>query len=241
MKRHRMLLACSALAIVIVLALAIQGAPIFSGMRWVPPPVTQQPLPPNLTGPANTASPAPRDLHRAATIDVSWLVLAGAVIVLVVIAALVWRAVRRRLRVPERDALPALPDALGDAEPEPEPAPEPVQVRRGLDFAYDRLSERREPRDAIERAWLGLEEAATDSGMRRLPAETPGEFTSRVVVRVAQDATAARTLLDLYLRARFSDAQVTDGDVERARQAVDALRASWTTAAGGAGDSGGAR
>ena len=225
-----MLFACSALALVAVVALAVQGAPIFSGMRWVPPAATQQPLPQNLTGQTDSASPAPRELHQVGRFDISWFVVGAAVLVLVVVAALIWRAVRRRLRVPERDAVPLLPDALGDAAPEQEPAPEPVQVRRGLDLAHDRLSEPREPRDAIERAWLGLEEAATDSGMRRLPAETPGEFTARVVVRVATDRAAADRLLALYLRARFSDAPVTATDVARAREAVDALRESWTAA-----------
>ncbi|WP_247597073.1 DUF4129 domain-containing protein [Leifsonia sp. PS1209] len=230
MKRHRMLLACSALALIAVVALAVQGAPVFSGMRWVPPAESQPPLPQNLTGPTASGSPAPRELQHVTRFDISWFVVAAAVIVLVVVAALIWRAVRRRLTLPERDALPLLPDALGDAPPEDEPTPEPVQVRRGLDLAYDRLTEPREPRDAIERAWLGLEEAATDSGMRRLPAETPGEFTTRVVVRVATDRDAATTLLDLYLLARFSAAPVTADEVARARSAVDALRASWTTA-----------
>ncbi|WP_460632005.1 DUF4129 domain-containing protein [Leifsonia lichenia] len=234
MKRHRMLLACSALALVAVIALAVQGAPVFSGMRWVPPAASQQPLPQNLTGQTDSASPAPRELHQAGRFDISWFVLAAAVLVLVVVAALIWRAVRRRLQLPERDTLPELPDALGDAAPEPEPSPEPVQVRRGLDLAHDRLGERREPRDAIERAWIGLEEAATDSGMRRLPAETPGEFTARVVVRAATDRAAADSLLALYLRARFSDAPVTADDVDRARDAVDALRESWTAAPHGA-------
>lgn len=235
MKRHRKLLACSALALVVVVALAVQGAPIFSGMRWVPPAVTQQPLPPSLTGQTNSATPAPRAPQRVVTFDISWIVLAAAAIVILVVAALIWRAVRRRLRVPEQDLTPVIADALGDQAPEPEPAPEPVQVRRGLDLAHDRLSEQREPRDAIERAWIGLEEAAADSGMRRLPAETPGEFTARVVVRVASDRAAASALLDLYLRARFSDAPVAAAEVDRAREAVDALRASWTTVQSGGG------
>ncbi|MBW8873217.1 MAG: DUF4129 domain-containing protein, partial [Leifsonia sp.] len=49
----------------------------------------------------------------------------------------------------------------------------------------------------------------------------------RVVARVAADRDAAGRLLALYQRARFSSAPVTPGDVESARAAVDALRASW--------------
>jgi hypothetical protein len=107
-------------------------------------------------------------------------------------------------------------------------------VRRGLARALETLSEHREPRDAIERAWLGLEEGAADSGIRRLPAETPAEFSARVVARVDADRDAAHTLLSLYLRARFSQAAITSADVAAARQAIEMLQASWSgTHAGG--------
>ena len=77
--------------------------------------------------------------------------------------------------------------------------------------------------------------------MHRLPAETPGEFVGRVVARVASDRAAARDLLDLYLRARFSDAPVTIDDVGRARAAIEALRVSWGAAAGAGASNGAVR
>ena len=100
-------------------------------------------------------------------------------------------------------------------------------LRALLEAAGD---EAREPRDAIERAWVGLEEGAADSGVRRLPAETPAEFTARVLARVAADRDAAQRFLALYQRARFSSAPVTADDVAAARSAVEALRVSWSSA-----------
>ena len=48
--------------------------------------------------------------------------------------------------------------------------------------------------------------------MRR-PAETPTEFTSRILGRAFADDRAIRTLLRLYLRTRFGDHPVTADDV----------------------------
>jgi len=214
---------CAVLALVAVAAIALQGAPVFTGPRWVLPWAARQPLPAEQTQPPLTDTPAPRRPERILNVDVSWLVVAVAVIVLVVVAALVWRAVRRRLDVPERDV-----DGQEDpAQEEPEPAP----VRRGLDRALDALSGQREPRDAIERAWLGLEEGAADSGVSRLPAETPGEFVARVITRVSADRDAARALLDVYLHARFGSTPVSAAEVATARSALRALQTSWAVRA----------
>jgi hypothetical protein len=173
-------------------------------------------------------------------IDLSWLLVALIVLAVIVALAVLWRL--RRRPQPRAD-LPDLADLSGseltDAPREPEPEAEPEQVRRGLDRAAEELVQPREPRDAIERAWVGLEEGAADSGVRRLPAETPAEFATRVVARVAADRDAAARLLSLYLRARFGSAPVTAADVEAARDAVQALRVSWST--GAVGPAGGAR
>jgi hypothetical protein len=213
--------------------LAFQGPPVFTALRFAPP---QADLRPPAGVEQVSGSPAPREIARQSQLDLSWVTVALVVLAVVVVIALVWRALRRRLR----PALPGAPaEVAGSAEgavaPEPPRQPRPERVRRGLDRALDLLGEQREPRDAIERAWLGLEEGAADSGVRRLPAETPGEFVARVVARVASDRAAARSLLELYLRVRFGDAPVTAVDVDAARAAIEALRDSWSGASAGAG------
>lgn len=214
------------------LALAFQGAPVFTGLRFTPPAADLQPHPGEQQ--KATGTPAPQDVPHETRIDLTWVTYAVIALIVVVLLALLYRHLRRRLR-PEYPGLDRDVDGSteGSVAPEPPAQPRPERVRRGLDRALDLLGEGREPRDAIERAWLGLEEGAADSGVRRLPAETPGEFVRRVLARVASDRDAAGDLLDLYLRARFSDAPVTAADVEAARAAIEALRASWGTAAAG--------
>lgn len=234
MRRRATVVLCAVLGLVAVLAVAGQGAPVFTGLRWVPPWAAGQQTPPAATRTPVTGTPEPRRPDRILHVDVSWLVVAIAVIVIAVVAGLVWRAIRRRMDTPERDAMVPLGELDGLEEPEA-PQPEPAPVRRGLDRALDALTENREPRDAIERAWLGLEEGAADSGVRRLPAETPGEFVARVVSRVSADRAAARTLLETYLAVRFGSAPVTVAEVDAARSALRSLRESWSVAPSGPG------
>ena len=211
-----------------MLAVAFQGAPTFSGPRVL------LPAGPQLTGkplPAETGTPDPQQLNHPLRIDLSWLLVALIVLAVVIALALLWRLRRRPAPTPELPELAELSDSdVSDAPRDNAPEPEPQQVLRGLDRASAELSEQREPRDAIERAWVGLEEGAADSGVRRLPAETPAEFAARIVARVAADREAARRFLALYLRARFSTSVVTPQDVDDARTAVTALRASWNAA-----------
>ncbi|HEX3679353.1 MAG TPA: DUF4129 domain-containing protein [Galbitalea sp.] len=108
-----------------------------------------------------------------------------------------------------------------------EAAPDLPTLRRGLALASDALETDRTPRDAIVRAWVGLQEAAEDSGVSRRPSETPTEFTARVFTAVNANRTAADTLLALYLRVRFGRHPADAEDLRSARDAVEALRASW--------------
>lgn len=228
-QRWGLIAAAAALLAVSGVALAFQGAPVFTGVRFTMPQPDLQQRPGQQQA---SGTPAPREFGHETRVDLTWVTYTVVILLIIVVLALLWRYVRRRLR-PEfpgiRSEVAGSTD--GAVAPEPPEQPHPERVRRGLDRALDLLGEGREPRDAIERAWLGLEEGAADSGVHRMPAETPGEFVSRVVARVAADRAAARSLLELYLRARFSEAPVTAADVEAARSAIEALRASWTTAA----------
>lgn len=210
-------------------ALAFQGQPAFTGLRFDPPAVD---LRPQREQPPVTGTPAPRDVVHETRVDLTWVTYAVVILAVIVVLALLWRYLRRRLTPvfagPEADVAGSVEGAIA---PDPPEQPRPDRVRRGLDRALDLLGDGREPRDAIERAWIGLEEGASDSGVHRLPAETPGEFVGRVVARVRSDRAAAHELLDLYLRARFSDAPVTAADVDTARAAIEKLRDSWGTEA----------
>lgn len=226
--RRSTLVVCAVLVGVAVVAVAFQGAPEFTGPRMFLPPA---PIESGRPQPGPTGTSEPQQAYQQLRLDLSWLLVALIVLAVVIGLALLWRLRRRRSAPPE---LPPLPEVVAtevtDAPREPERPVEPEHVRRGLDRATAELESDREPRDAIERAWVGLEEGAADSGVRRLPAETPAEFTARVVARVAADRDAAQRFLALYLRARFGSAEVTAQDVADAREAVTTLRASWSAA-----------
>ena len=108
----------------------------------------------------------------------------------------------------------------------PEVADAPA-VLRGIAAALVALDEHREPSDAVVQAWLGLQQAAEDAGFARSAAETPTEFTGRVLSRTGADRVALRRLLRLYLRARFGDGAITAVDATDAGDALRALEASW--------------
>jgi HAMP domain-containing protein len=109
----------------------------------------------------------------------------------------------------------------------PEPEPDAPVLRTGIELALQALDERRDPADAVVRAWLGLQESAEDAGIVRWPAETPTEFTSRILSRAFADDLPVRTLLRLYLRTRFGDHPVTADDVTAVRAALQELVRSW--------------
>jgi hypothetical protein len=89
----------------------------------------------------------------------------------------------------------------------------------------------RDPADAIVRAWLGLQETAEESGITRRAAETPTEFTSRILRGAFADDRAIKTLLRLYLRTRFGDHPATQEDVAAVRAALQELLRTWPTPA----------
>jgi hypothetical protein len=157
------------------------------------------------------------------------LILAIAVIVA---AAVIFFFVRRYLRGrPTHLRLPAMtsPEDVQTmpAAAEVEQEPDTATVHRGLRAALDALDDEREPGDAVVKAWLGLQAAAEESGVERRSAETPTEFTARVITRVQADAHAATALVDVYQGVRFGGHPITSAEVRAARSAVHALLASW--------------
>ncbi len=240
---HRTMPVAVLLVALVVFAAGIGGTSHFTGARWFPhfgggyaggPLTGTRGLSVTITG---GGQQAPSGGGAVPT----WLVVIAAALVtlaLVTVAAFVWRWWQGRRRLPadselDQASLQAMtrqmtPEQVNGAEPEPEPE----RLLTGIELALEVLDQGREPADAVVRAWLGLQETAQESGIVRRKAETPTEFTARILGRVFVDDRAVRTLLRLYLRARFGDHPVTAQDVTEVREALRQLVSSWQPSGG---------
>lgn len=168
------------------------------------------------------ASMRPLPMHGPPP-DLSWVkwVLLGVVIatVLVVLAIIVMRllAVRKMYEARPDDEI-----EIADTE-----LPDLPTLQQGAAKAEERLLAIGNPTDAIIAAWLALEEAADSSGVHRRPAQTPTEFTADVLGRTGVPAEPVRTLLGLYLRARFAAHPSSDQDLATARRCICDLADAW--------------
>ncbi len=160
--------------------------------------------------------------------DLGWLRRAAVVaVVAVLLAALVRWALRRQLpvRPPPSDTPAARPPVAG---PPPDPQPDLDVLREGARAAAEHLRGTASPADAVIAAWVALEEAAARSGVVREPSATATEFTLHVLDRTRADPVDVRTLLALYLRARFDDRPLLAADVQDAARSARALVDSVT-------------
>jgi hypothetical protein len=223
------------LGLVVVLAAGLTGTAHFSGPRWLPKIRLSghAPAPPKPRTPkAQPITTSTRHLQGGGSslgTILLWVIIA---IVVIAIALWLWRWWARRpsRAATEQNALAVEVVRELQPEPEPEPVPDTPVLRSGIELALQMLDEQREPGDAIVRAWLGLEETAEGAGILRAAAETPTEFTSRILGRAFADDQAIRTLLRLYLRTRFGDHPATSDDVAAVRAALEALVQSWQAA-----------
>ncbi|HEY0118933.1 MAG TPA: DUF4129 domain-containing protein [Cellulomonas sp.] len=218
-----------------VVLLTALGGPLV--LRWHDPPqwldvdVAAPTMPQAApTPPAEMPSAAPQHAAPAWVAQaVKWVALAALVVVTVLVLRYVWRLVRDRWRAIDRggeggagggfetlDQLDELTQAaLGDA------------VARAARALRDDLP----PGDAVIAAWLALERAAERSGVTRDQSQTATEFALALLDRTPADPGAARTLLALYHRARFSDHPVGVADVAAARAALEVLASALARAA----------
>jgi hypothetical protein len=153
-----------------------------------------------------------------------WLLLATVVALLFVYLGVRWLRLRtRRRRGAKADAWDLA--RAGVMEGEALAMPDLPALREGLLDADEHLRRSLPPADAVIAAWVALEDAAGRSGIVRHPASTPTEFTVQVLDRTAADRGATRTLLALYLQARFGSDPMTPEDVRAATEAVRVLTA----------------
>ncbi|MFT4165224.1 MAG: DUF4129 domain-containing protein [Microlunatus sp.] len=151
------------------------------------------------------------------------IILAGSAILVLLIYLVRWLWRRRPRRA-----------VLVESPPDTTPAgvlatePDLATLVRGAEAAELILGEADGvPRDLILRCWLALEEASAASGAARRPADSPTEFTGRVLRATQADPASVDTLLHLYHQARFSRHPVSDDDVRSARTAVVKLARIW--------------
>ena len=214
--------------VLIVLGVLTAGPVQVEGPRWSPPAVTPTPL--QLPG-ASPGSRLPQTvaadplLERIVGIILEVLfAVAVAAVVAVIVVVIVRRIRERRRLLRRREVLGEVGGGVASASDGSVPAP---VMRRGIARALQILDERRAPSDAVIEAWLGLEEAAADAGAGRNPAETPAEYTARIVQRFDTDTAAAQSLLRLYQDVRFGGRTADAATVAAARDSLLRLQSSW--------------
>lgn len=226
---RRVLIALSSGALVAVLLAFVSSA---GGVGlWTEPSIDLTPPEPAETEVSTAADPFEPlefDPSEQTTIElpafVEWVLLAiGATLLVWTVGALLVYSWRNRPRLrwgrPERaddpfDALPDVADAVID-----DAAAQRAELLRGS------------PRNAIVQCWLRLERAVEGAGLERDEADTPAEFTSRVLRRYEIDATAIDTLATLYREARFSEHVLGEAERDAAVRSLEALHRSLRDAA----------
>jgi hypothetical protein len=215
------------LTVLVILAAAVGGTSKFTGARWLPN------FGGSSTGLRTGTTMAPvtggsgQRAHLGTGAVPTWLVVTVLALMAIALTVFAWRWSRggRLPTAPElaRSSVHAATQHVVESDPEPEP----VKLLTGIELALVVLDQEREPADAVVRAWLGLQETAEESGILRRAAETPTEFTSRILSGAFVDDQAVSTLLRLYLRTRFGDHPVTAQDVADVRDALQLLVSSW--------------
>lgn len=221
------------LAALIAVAAAVSGPLDFAGPRWQPGAAPRPTLPPSIATP--TAAPTPTKppvASGASTANFAWIAIVLGAVILAFIVFFVARFLLARRRERTRAVAGTLQEVTDVVEIDADPSAETgvPYLRRGIRRALGLLDGDRDPSDAIIQAWLGLQESAEDAGFQRQSAETPTEFTTRILRRLEVDAGALATLRRLYLAVRFGEVVATAADVAEARNALEKLQAQWTVA-----------
>lgn len=164
--------------------------------------------------------PRTPDSNEAGNLTTVALVIAA-----VVLAVLVtWLIIRMR-----RLARPGPATAAALAEEDELTA---TQARAALDDARTRLSGTIDAHDAVVAAWLALERAIAEAGIRRRPSQTTLEFDLEVLGTLDLDEAALEGLAHLYRRALFDDDPLGEEDRAAALTLLDRLTAQLDERAG---------
>ncbi|MBW9093971.1 DUF4129 domain-containing protein [Microbacterium jejuense] len=220
--------AVATVAVLLMLLSAVQGVPRF---RSVPPSAvtrTAEPEPqPTATGDPLPELPADADSGAVRTVILILLGLVAAALLALLVVTVV-RALRRaweNRELEERDGAVLAAASSGAASVEAQP--DAAVIQRGIAAALQRIDVPAVPGDAIIAAWVGVEEAAADSGVVRGLSETPGEFAVRIITRRSAIGGDARLLLVLYERVRFGGYTATEADRAEARRLLERIEEEW--------------
>ncbi|GAA1721502.1 DUF4129 domain-containing protein [Brachybacterium phenoliresistens] len=148
-------------------------------------------------------------------------VLAG----LVVLVLVVWIA-QRVIALGRRERRS---EAAAEAEPEELTA---QQAATALDEAVVQLTRARRPGDAVIAAWLALEQAIAEAGIRRGGSQTTREFVLAVLGALSLPREDLEDFARLYGRALFSGTPITEADRERAIALLTRLSADLRSQTG---------
>jgi hypothetical protein len=174
--------------------------------RQVAPPVPTAPVPPRAPGSIPPTSANPPGAGDP-------LVPAVWAVGVVALAAAVW-VVTARLRA-----------RRGAAPPERMPRPADPVVEEALRLSLEDLRGEPDPRRAIVAAYARMLAVLGRLGVRRRAAEAPIEYLRRLLDALESDPEPARRLTDLFERAEFSRAPVTEAMRGEAIGALESVRA----------------
>lgn len=186
---------------------------VFVGATETGPPTEPPPavaLEPEL--PTGEPPARPPETQGSSTSMVPILVVLGAAL----LALAVWLAYRMR-----KLSRPA-PAVAGIAE-EDELTTE--QARAALEDARTHLSTVVGAHDAVIAAWLALERAIAEAGVRRTPSQTTLEFVVAVLGALELERGALDRLAHLYRRALFDPQPLVEADRDEALALLDGLTA----------------
>ena len=215
---------CGVLGGLVVLACALQGTVRGSSTAAPPPPPRSATVDPSeYSRDGGPAAP----LHLSGQPTQPWVTTAALVLAAVALAVLagvllgMWWRHRRGKPAPPGPTLPGA--VVGTAVIDAAAA---TTVRPGAPAGSAPALELL-PGDAVVRAWVALQEAAAGAGVPRRPAETPTEFTERLLDEVDAPRAVLDELRGLYLTARFSGRAVEPAEGERAVRAAHVLSSTW--------------
>ena len=174
-------------------------------------------------GQAGSSGSAPFHIVPTASFVTIGIVGALAVVLVLVPAAIRWRAPGWRSRAGAPAPLSSPWGGAGDKQPDQELARSVLAV----DVA-DPLREP-DPRRAVVAAYLQMTAAAEKAGAGRAPEETARELLGRLLGSLEVPSQPARDLTYVFERARYSFEEVQERDRKLAVDAVGQIRAELST------------
>jgi hypothetical protein len=191
--------------------------PLTAG-TYTPPTVSV--VPPS--GPPPSSPPPSRPFHEVGNLSVALYVLLIVGCVLAAVVLLV-RALNARARRRRHDS-----DATDVRGFDLEPDLVATRMAEAAESGLTELEAEGPVADVIIACWQRLRAAAAEVGLPPVASDTPAEAIARVLRAGAVSAAASRpldTLAGLYREARFSEHEMSRGDVWVARQALQAILA----------------